>query len=159
MRAGALGEPRRWAIEHQIGVGEFFDAADLVPVAQAHIMADTESLGDAGVHFLEGLAAAPAAERRLRDGGENKRRLHPLEIDLRGRTFFLNLAIDHIHDRTTHELGDEEISRPGIDFRRSTYLLQNPVIHNCDSVGHGHRFDLVVGDIDGRRSVINMQAP
>jgi predicted aconitase len=66
MRAGALGEPRRWAIEHQIAVGEFFDAADLVPVAQAHIMADTESLGDAGVRFLEGLAAAPAADRRLR---------------------------------------------------------------------------------------------
>jgi predicted aconitase len=66
MRAGALGEPRRWAIEHQIEVGEFFDAADLVPVAQAHIMADTESLGEAGVRFLEGLAAAPGAERRVR---------------------------------------------------------------------------------------------
>src|SRR5579864_15170 len=66
MRAGAFGEPRRWAIEHQIAVGEFFDAADLVPVAQAHVMADTESLGESGVRFLEGLAAAPAAERRVR---------------------------------------------------------------------------------------------
>jgi predicted aconitase len=66
MRAGALGEPRRWAIEHQIAVGEFFDAEDLVPVSQAHIMADTESLGEAGLRFLEGLAAAPEAERRVR---------------------------------------------------------------------------------------------
>jgi predicted aconitase len=66
MRAGAFGEPRRWAIEHQIAVGEFFDAADLVRVSQAHIMADTESLGEAGVRFLEDLAAAPEAERRLR---------------------------------------------------------------------------------------------
>jgi hypothetical protein len=66
MRAGDLGEPRRWAIEHQIRVGDFFDAADFVPVAQAHIMADTESLGEAGVGFLESLAAAPAAERRVR---------------------------------------------------------------------------------------------
>jgi predicted aconitase len=66
MRAGALGEPRRWAIEHQIAVGEFFDAADLVPVSQAHIMADTESLGEAGVAFLERLAAAPEAERHVR---------------------------------------------------------------------------------------------
>ena len=41
MLAGAAGEPRRWAIAHQIAVGEFFDAADLVPVSQAHIMADT----------------------------------------------------------------------------------------------------------------------
>jgi predicted aconitase len=66
MRAGALGEPRRWAIEHQIAVGEFFDAEDLVPVSQAHIMADTESLGEAGLRFLESLAAAPEAERRVR---------------------------------------------------------------------------------------------
>src|SRR5258708_19177421 len=66
MRAGALGEPRRWAIEHQIAVGEFFDAADLVPVAEADIMADTESLGPAGVGFLESLAAWPEAERRVR---------------------------------------------------------------------------------------------
>src|SRR5260370_41481797 len=63
MLAGALGEPRRWAIEHQIAVGEFFDAADLVPVSQAHIMADTESLGESGVRFLEGFAAASANER------------------------------------------------------------------------------------------------
>jgi predicted aconitase len=66
MLAGAMGEPRRWAIAHQIAVGEFFDAGDFVPVSQAHIMADTESLGEAGVRFLEGLAAAPERERRVR---------------------------------------------------------------------------------------------
>src|SRR5690242_6656956 len=66
MLAGAAGEPRRWAIQHQIAVGEFFDAADLVPVSQAHIMADTESLGEAGIRFLESLAAAPETERRVR---------------------------------------------------------------------------------------------
>jgi len=66
MLAGELGPVRRWAISHQIAVGEFFDAEDLVPVSQAHIMADTESLGEAGVSFLEGLAAAPETERRVR---------------------------------------------------------------------------------------------
>src|SRR6266581_4675852 len=66
MLAGEFGEPRRWAIAHQIAVGEFFDAADFVPVSQAHIMADTESLGEAGVRFLEGLAATPEAARRVR---------------------------------------------------------------------------------------------
>src|ERR1700684_4509006 len=64
MLAGEAGEPRRWAIAHQVAVGEFFDAADLVPVPQAHIMADTESLGEAGVAFLERLACE--AERRVR---------------------------------------------------------------------------------------------
>ena len=66
MLAGELGAPRRWAIAHQIAVGEFFDAADFVAVSQAHIMADTESLGEAGVAFLEGLAAAPEPVRRVR---------------------------------------------------------------------------------------------
>ena len=66
MLAGAAGEPRRWAMQHQIAIGEFFEAADLVPVSQAHIMADTESLGEAGIRFLESLAAAPGTERRVR---------------------------------------------------------------------------------------------
>src|SRR5215469_7214129 len=66
MWGGELGEPRRWAIAHQVAVGEFFDAADFVPVAQAHVMADTESLGEAGVRFLEGLAVTPEVERRVR---------------------------------------------------------------------------------------------
>src|SRR5271157_1598871 len=66
MLAGEVGEPRRWAIAHQIAVGEFFDAADFVPVSQAHIMADTESLGEAGIRFLERLASVPETERRVR---------------------------------------------------------------------------------------------
>ena len=59
MLAGEQGPARQWAIRHQIAVGEFFDAPDFVPVGQAHIMADTESLGEAGVAWLEGLAALP----------------------------------------------------------------------------------------------------
>src|SRR5436190_22905164 len=66
MLTGEVGEVGRWAITHQIAVGEFFDAADFVAVSQAHIMADTESLGEAGVRFLEGLACAPEAARRVR---------------------------------------------------------------------------------------------
>jgi len=56
MLAGDMGEPVRWAMDHQVKVGEMFDAADLVPVSQAHMMADPESVGDAGVRFLENLA-------------------------------------------------------------------------------------------------------
>lgn len=60
MLAGEMGEPSRWAIDHQIKIGETFDAEDLVPVSQAHMMADPESTGDAGVSFLEGLAGCGA---------------------------------------------------------------------------------------------------
>jgi predicted aconitase len=58
MLAGERGFVARTAIEHQIKVGEFFGATDFVPVTQAHIMADTESLGQAGVVWLERLADA-----------------------------------------------------------------------------------------------------
>ncbi len=66
MLNGEFGEPRRWAIEHMMRVGRFFDAPDFVEVTQAHIMADTESLGEAGVGFLENLASHPETERCVR---------------------------------------------------------------------------------------------
>ncbi len=66
MLAGEMGEPRRWAMDHMVRVGSMFDAADLVPVSQAHMMADTEALGEAGVAFLEGLAAHDPEARRVR---------------------------------------------------------------------------------------------
>jgi predicted aconitase len=61
MRAGELGRAARIAIEHQIRVGEFFGAADFVEVTQAHVMADTESLGRSGVEWLEALAREAGA--------------------------------------------------------------------------------------------------
>ena len=66
MLNGEQGEPRRWAMEHMMRVGRFFDAEDFVEVTQAHIMADTESLGEAGVKFLEGIAACTPTERQVR---------------------------------------------------------------------------------------------
>src|SRR5690242_10499698 len=56
MLAGEHGAAVKSAIGHQLRVGEFFGAADFVPVTQAHIMADTESLGEAGVRWVESLA-------------------------------------------------------------------------------------------------------
>jgi predicted aconitase len=66
MLAGAAGAARQWAIEHQLRVGRYLGASDFVRVSQAHIMADTESLGVAGVEWLERLAALPDDERRVR---------------------------------------------------------------------------------------------
>ena len=65
MLAGELGPVRKLAIEHQVKVGTFFGAERFVPVSQAHVMADTESLGEAGVAWLERLAAGPERERRV----------------------------------------------------------------------------------------------
>ena len=65
MRAGELGRVPQIAIDHQIKVGEFFDADDMVPVTQAHIMADTESLGESGVQWLESLAKEGGGKVRV----------------------------------------------------------------------------------------------
>lgn len=64
--AGKLGRVPKCALEHQIKVGEFFGAYDFVPVTQAHVMADTESLGEVGVRWLEALAATREGSRRVR---------------------------------------------------------------------------------------------
>ncbi len=66
MLAGEMGPARQWAMDHQVQVGRMFDAADLVPVSQAHMMGDPESVGLAGVEFVERFAALPEEERRVR---------------------------------------------------------------------------------------------
>ncbi len=66
MLAGEMGAAARWALEGQVRVGTFFDAVDLVEVRQTHIMADAESVGEAGLALVDRLANLPADERRVR---------------------------------------------------------------------------------------------
>jgi hypothetical protein len=66
MLAGEFGPLRQWAIDHQMRVGRYLKAPDFVSVMQAHIMADTESLGAAGVEWLENWTKLPAEQRRVR---------------------------------------------------------------------------------------------
>lgn len=66
MLRGEFGEARKWAVGQQLQVGQMFDAPDTVAVTQAHIMADSESLGDVGVEFLQWLAGLPAGDRKVR---------------------------------------------------------------------------------------------
>ncbi|MFT7673689.1 MAG: putative aconitase [Gammaproteobacteria bacterium] len=65
MLAGEHGPARKWAIEHQIQIGRMFDAEDTVAVSQAHMMADPESIGGAGVEFFENFAKLPEIERQV----------------------------------------------------------------------------------------------
>ncbi|MGQ0677843.1 MAG: aconitase X [Rhodospirillales bacterium] len=66
MLDGKHGPPRQWAIRQQMRVGRFFDAEDFVEVAQVHLMADAESLGETGVRVLERVAKAEPEHRRAR---------------------------------------------------------------------------------------------
>jgi predicted aconitase len=64
--AGKFGSVAQQALQHQQRVGEFFGAEDFVPITQAHIMADTESLGEAGVRWLENLVAISEGRAQVR---------------------------------------------------------------------------------------------
>jgi predicted aconitase len=88
MLAGAAGPARQWALDHQMRVGRYLAAADFVPVSQAHIMADTESLGLAGVEWLERLAALPEDQRQVRI---------PTITDPRGTDFGAAHRLKHQH--------------------------------------------------------------
>ena len=59
MLDGHRGPARQEALRHQIAVGRVFDAEDFVEVAHVHLMADTESLGESGVAWLESIARLP----------------------------------------------------------------------------------------------------
>jgi predicted aconitase len=65
MLAGEQGPARKWAVEHQAQIGRMFDAEDTVAVSQAHMMADPESIGEAGVQFFENFAQLPETERQV----------------------------------------------------------------------------------------------
>ena len=113
MLAGEHGRALQQAIEHQVKVGEFFGAADFVPVTQAHIMADTESLGEAGVRWLESLA---------QDAGPVRMRV-PTITDPRGTDF----AKAAILKQPAHGL---DLERRAIDaFRRLGVLLTDTCIN------------------------------
>ncbi len=86
MHRGEMGPARQWAVDHQIRVGNYFGAHSMVRIDQAHIMADTESLGEVGVAWLESLAAMPQAERRV---------LVPTITDPRGTDFNATQRLGH----------------------------------------------------------------
>ncbi len=52
MLAGRFGEGVRWALGYQVAVGEYFGAERLVPATNAHLVADMEVMGEAGLAFL-----------------------------------------------------------------------------------------------------------
>src|SRR2546421_6792220 len=85
-RGGEFGPAARWAIEHQIKVGTYLGARNFVPVTQAHIMADTESLGAAGVAWLERWAELPVNQRQVRI---------PTITDPRGTDFAATQRLKH----------------------------------------------------------------
>jgi hypothetical protein len=113
MQAGKHGRAVQAAIEHQVRVGSFFGAEDFVEVTQAHVMADTESLGEAGVAWLESLT---------RDEPDTRVRV-PTITDPRGTDFAKASLLGH----TPRML---ELERRAIEaFRRLGVLMTDTCIN------------------------------
>ncbi|NQV99903.1 MAG: aconitase X catalytic domain-containing protein [Rhodospirillales bacterium] len=118
MRAGEMGAARQRAIEQQIQVGRFFDAEDFVEVVQAHIMADTESLGEAGVRFLEELAAEPESDNRV---------CIPTITDPRGADF-------NTFERIRHDPAYVELERRADQAFRALGILMTDTCINYQTI-------------------------
>ena len=65
----------------------------------------------------------------------------------RGR---LEPAVDQVHRRGAEEGGDEHVGGPAVDLLGRPDLLQHALAHDRDPAAHGHRLDLVVGDVHRR---------
>ena len=70
----------------------------------------------------------------------------------------VDLAFQQVHRRRAHEVGDEKIGRHIVDLARGADLLQFAVLQNGDLGRERHRLDLIVSDIDDRRSGRLMKA-
>jgi predicted aconitase len=118
MLDGQFGDARQWAMEHMIQVGRFFDAEDMVKVTQAHIMADTESLGEAGVQLLEKFANLPEEERTVSI---------PMITDPRG--------IDFQHYRALKQTDDmARLEQRAIDAFESMGILMTDTCINYQTI-------------------------
>ena len=60
-------------------------------------------------------------------------------------------AVDDVHRRRADELRDEQVVGMVVELERRADLLDAAVVHHDDAVGHRHRLDLVVRDVDRRR--------
>ena len=55
---------------------------------------------------------------------------------------------NEVHRRAADDGRDEAVGRPVVDVLRRRHLLDHALAQHRDAVGHAHRLDLVVGDVD-----------
>jgi hypothetical protein len=58
-------------------------------------------------------------------------------------------TVQQVHRRRADKAGDKGVGRPLVDLERRSHLLPIAVLEDGDAIAHGHRLDLVVGNVDG----------
>ena len=113
-------------LRRQVAVGGGGQPQVLRPQAAGDVVADPvpEQVGHRPFH-----REAPTPQQQLRRAGD----LHRQQV----------------HRRAADELGDEQVGGPLVELHRRPQLLQPALVEHGDAVAHGHRFHLVVGDVEG----------
>ena len=70
----------------------------------------------------------------------------------------VQLRLEEVHRRAADEARHEQVGRRVVELHRRVDLLQHAAAHQRDAVAHRHRLDLVVGDVDGRRLQLVLDA-
>lgn len=86
-----------------------------------------------------------------------KRMLDRSKIDLEAASVPANDTWNEVHRRRADEARDELVGGRVVELERLALLLDHTLAHDDDVVGHGHRLDLVVGDVNGGRAQLVVQ--
>ncbi len=76
---------------------------------------------------------------------------HTVDLDCAIAAAWRCLDGQEAHWRSADEIGHEHGCRTVVDLLRRTDLLDTALIHDGNAVGHRHRLELVVGDVDSGR--------
>ena len=114
---------------------------------------DHDGRGGAGRVEAEGVGADPV-DRLVagREGNSDGERPGAVAGDVEDGCVAgaADLAVEKVHRRGADEGGDEGVGRAVVELERRADLLDIAVAHDDDAVGHRHRLDLVVRDVDRR---------
>src|SRR5258708_2274382 len=105
--------------------------------------AERAVLGPQAVENLLPFFGAGVLRQRQRDA--------VAEFDARTTARHPRRTGNHVHRRRADEAGDERVRRMIVEVERVAGLLDHAVAHHHDLVGHGHRLDLIVRDVDRGR--------
>src|SRR5690348_11351849 len=152
--ADVVAGPAVDAIAHERGHLLPVEAAEQLRVGARGL--DHDDLGRQAVAAGDGaMLGTHAVEHRLTVGrtrGRRHRQAHAaVELDDRRAAVDAGDAGHEVHRRRADEASDERVDRRVVELEGVAALLDNAVTHHDDAVGHRHRLDLVMRDVDRRR--------
>ena len=127
-------------------------------VAEERLVADrsVNGIGSVGVVLGENHVLRP--DRHPRNGAPRKTgtTTHTKHAERGVHREIAGTPLAHLHHFSVDEVGladevgDERAARPVVDLSRRSLLDDQAVVHDADPVRHRKRFDLLVGDEQGR---------